>query len=343
MIEYDDFVHDIDYERLYDALDFEPMRQDGDDNDIGQCFDILGLHKNGDRTGKFVFYRESGLVSCYVCGSCTLLSFVEAVFDYDTDQATRWLYQFADDVEQTDESFLNEIDEILKDRKPKKVIPPRFAPQILDRYTSYDEWPEIARVWAENKGVSPKVADDFSLRFGRIRTMTDEKEPWIGEAIVIPHFVGGKLVGWQQRWLSEPRPDGVGKYKSTADIPRYDTLFNYDRCVREDFPIFVVESPSTVLWLATCDIPSVASFGAKITPAQMRLLRRFQQGVVIAPDNDGPGRNFAELIATYLEPFVPVYQCHPVQIKGLNDGCDLGDLAPNISAVSDHIDTMFRR
>jgi hypothetical protein len=342
MIEYEDFVHDIDYERLYDALDFEPLRQDGDDNDIGQCFDLLGLHKNGDRTGKFVFYRESGLVSCYVCGSCTLLSFVESMFDYDEDQATRWLYQFADDVEQTDESFLNEIDDILKDRTPKKVIQPRFAPQILDRYQPYNEWPEIAEVWAENKGVSAEVADKFKLRFGRIRTMTDAKEPWIGEAIIIPHFWRDKLVGWQQRWLSDDRPEGVGKYKSTADIPRYDTLFNYDRACGEDIPIFIVESPSTVLWLASCDVPAVASFGAKITPAQMRLLRRFQQGVVIAPDNDGPGRNFATLISEYLEPFVPVYQCDPVQIKGINDGCDLGDLAPNMDALSRHLDTMFR-
>jgi hypothetical protein len=335
---YDSFVQDIDYDRLYEAIEFEPMRQDSDGNDIGQCPDLFGLHKHGDRTGKFIFYRESGLVSCFVCGATSLLKFTCSYFDWTNEESVRWLAQFADVMEQDDEAFLNEIDDILRERKPTKSTTPRFSEAILDRWTSWSDWPDIAYEWAETKGVDERVATDFSLRYGRVRTMTDSKEPWVGQAIIIPHFWRGKLVGWQQRWLDEERPEGVGKYKSTNDMPRFDTLFNLDRCVRETVPILVVESPGTVLWLHACDLPSVATFGGTVTPDQMKLMRQFQQGVVIAPDNDGPGRKYLKKISEYLEPFVPVYTVAPV--GKFDSGADLGDLAPDVAKVDKHLSTM---
>lgn len=335
---YESFVHDIDYERLYEAIEFDPMRQDSDGNDIGHCFDLFDQHKNGDTTGKFIFYRESGLVSCFVCGATSLRTFISTLYDWPMEDTVRWLAKFSDVMEQDDDSFLTEIDEILRDKQKPKPTMPRFAAQILDRWDTLEKWPEIAIDWVAGKGISPETIEAFSLRFGRIRTMTDAKEPWVGQAIVIPHVWGGKLVGWQQRWLDRERPEGVGKYKSTNDMPRYDTLFNYDRCVHETDPVFVVESPATVLWLHSCDLPAVATFGSKVTPAQMKLLRRFQKGVVVAPDNDIPGRKFLKAISEYLEPFVPVYKVAPV--GRYDGGNDLGDIAPSVTKLDTHLATM---
>src|ERR1700756_355829 len=334
---YDSFVQDIDYDRLYEAIEFDPMRQDSDGNDIGQCFDLFEQHKNGDTTGKFIFYRGSGLVSCFVCGATSLKTFISTLFDWSTEETVRWLSQFADVMEQDDDSFLREIDEILKDKPKKTTTLPQFSAQILDRWDAREKWPKIASEWASQKGIDKQTCDDFLLRYGKIRTMTDAKEPWIGQAIVIPHFWRGKLVGWQQRWLDE-RPPGVGKYKSTNDMPRYDTLFNYDRCIRETVPVFIVESPATVLWLHANDLPAVASFGSKITPAQLKLLRVFQQGVVIAPDNDAPGRKYLKACREYLEPFIPVYAVSPV--GRFDSGNDLGDLAPSRDKLDRHLSTI---
>jgi hypothetical protein len=118
--------------------------------------------------------------------------------------------------------------------------------------------------------------------------------------VIFPHYVGERLVGWQHRWLSDMRPRGWQKYTNTPTSPRHDAVPADGTAKR--ICRWSSSSPcprrSTSLGLGW---PAVATFGATVTPEQLKLLRRFQQGVIIAPDNDKPGVEGLVKMADYLE------------------------------------------
>jgi DNA primase len=77
----------------------------------------------------------------------------------------------------------------------------------------------------------------------------------------------------------------------------------------------------------------VATFGDSVNPSQLRLLRRFQGGVYLWPDNDKAGVKFKKLVGQELLRYVPVYSIPFVPIeKG-----DPGDLAPDTEAVDSYL------
>ncbi len=86
--------------------------------------------------------------------------------------------------------------------------------------------------------------------------------------------------------------------------------------------MIVVESVPTVLFLESMGLPAVATFGSGVKDAQLRMMRWFEDGVIIAPDNDAPGEKFARLTRDYLERFIDVTVLKPVT---LSEGADLGD------------------
>ncbi len=87
----------------------------------------------------------------------------------------------------------------------------------------------------------------------------------------------------------------------------------------------MVESVPTVLYLASLGISAVATFGSSVTDQQIRYLRRFQDGVVIAPDNDDAGIKFAGLLADGLDRYVPIRMALPPE----TETGDLGDYEPD--------------
>jgi DNA primase len=66
----------------------------------------------------------------------------------------------------------------------------------------------------------------------------------------------------------------------------------------------------------------MATFGSHISEEQIRLLRRFDEGVILAPDNDNPGQKWFKSLFEGLSPFIPVYRVGEVE----GEGKDLGDL-----------------
>jgi DNA primase len=131
------------------------------------------------------------------------------------------------------------------------------------------------------------------------------QEVFESTSIVLPHFWQGKLVGWQNRWMGE-RPKWVSKYTNTNDFPKRVTLFGWDQVQDSKQPIVIVESVPTVLYLASLNIPAVATFGATVSKEQMKMLRSCQQGVVLAQDNDTAGCKWRSDLITYLERYIQV-------------------------------------
>jgi DNA primase len=322
---YSEFAHQINLESFYEGIEWIPEWDDGKGNDVGFCPDPWELHKNGDTTGKFAIHRDKRVYNCWVCGGGSLLSLVMALKGLGHDDAIDWLIQFA--TEQTDEQFENEIEEILAIERRENPPLPWFNERVIEPWVH--NVGEIAD-WIQSRGISSEVARKARLGYDPAHKRISRKGEYVGEAVIFPHMWEGRLVGWQERWLEPqpPRPKWIAKYTNTTDLPASITVYNFENVYLSEGPIVVCESVPTVLFLASLGIDAVATFGASVSDAQLRLLRRLHQGLILAPDNDGPGEKFVQQCGEYLERFVNV-KVAP-QVDG--EGSDLGDLVeePNL-------------
>lgn len=324
-IRYQDFVERIDIDAVENELGFEVIREDGRGNDVGHCFDMYGLHKNGDTTGKFALHREKKVYNCFVCGGGSLLSLIMELKDFDDDEATDWLYQFAGEDNRTDDEFIHNFLAKFYDEKPPKPVMPYFNSRVLERFDDETDW-------FEERGISAEVVEEYKLGYSAVHRRSPPRkdkyvteEDYEGPAICLPHFFNKRLVGWQNRWLDDKRPKWVPKYTNTFDFPREETIFNYDLSVNTPGPVFVVESVPTVLFLESLGFAAVATFGSNVNATQLRLLRRYQGGLILAQDNDAAGEKWVTDLSSYLIDYVNV-SCIDTSVLG-KVGADLGDLA----------------
>ncbi|QZE10503.1 DNA primase [Mycobacterium phage ScoobyDoobyDoo] len=116
--------------------------------------------------------------------------------------------------------------------------------------------------------------------------------------ITIPHFWGGRLVGWQKRAVPD-RPGewpgtvpAIPKYKSSPGFPKSETLYRMAEAATADLSAtggfaVVVESPFSVIKAEALGLRGVvATFGAKITDTQVDLLAGFDRLIVWMDDDD---------------------------------------------------------
>lgn len=332
---YSDFASRINIDAFEEAIDFQFIENDGKGNDVGYCPDPWGLHKNGDTTGKFALHRDKRVYNCWVCGGGTLLSLTMALRQIGEDEAIDWLLPFVG--EQSDDKFESEIDLLLADERRRDPILPWFNERVLQPYI--EALPE-QREWLEDRRIPFEVAHAHKLGYDAASKKIHKKGTFEGPGIIFPHFWQDRLVGWQVRWLTDERPPWVQKYNNTRDMPKKYTIYNYESVYFSEDPIIVVESVPTALFLEGLGFSSVATFGAGVTSEQLRLLRKCQQGVILAPDNDSPGTKFRTSVAEYLEKFIPVKITDPVGVEG--SGSDLADVEDSedvITYIRDATDT----
>lgn len=352
---YSEFSERIDMDAFEAAIDFDVLERKGD-NDIGHCPDIWGLHKNGDSTGKFAIHREKRVYNCWVCDGGSILSLVMEKFQWDVDEATEWLRQFAQGDMRTDGEFMDYYFELLEDSDRRVATMPYFNERVLERFDGPVDW-------FHTRGLDDSVIASYNLRFGEsVMKPAPMKETadgpakidddYYGPAAIFPHYWQHRLVGWQHRWmewdpLRHKTPRWLAKYTNTTDFPKSDTLFNLDVAAEGSDPVVVVESVPTVLLLARYDIPAVSYFGGGIKDPQLRLLRKLQQGVILAPDNDPVGKKFVDTATQYLERYIEVKCLPPVKGKA---GLDLGDFVNKkyrkdnqgvYEAIRDHLDLAY--
>lgn len=328
-LHYSDFVSRIDVDAFEAAIGFVPFTTNRG-NDIGHCI-FPENHKHGDTTGKFAIERNERIYNCFVCGGGNLLSLAMEVTNLDVEEATEWLYQFTGTELQSDVAFADDLIAMLEAAEERVKTLPYFNERVLDGFNGSTDY-------FLERGISQHIVEEFNLRFDEeatklapIKTIDGSKikqdQDYVGPASIWPHYWQGRLVGWQYRWHDYPdTPKWLPKWTNTTDFPKSSTLFNYDKALQaKDHPVIVCESLGTVLFLASYDIPAVAYFGSKPTDEQKRLLRRFNQGVVLAPDNDSNMAGDKILgVIDYLERYIPVWVADKVEGQ---DGADLGDYA----------------
>ena len=348
-LEYKDFADSIDIDAFEEAIGFEPLdHRKGED--IGYCPDLWGSHKHGDTTGKFAINRDKCVYHCWVCGGGTLLSLAMEYTKMDEESATEWLHQFARGDTRSDEDFLQDflnLVERVEEKRAERM--PYFNAHVLEQFKAQGEGHIFLKNWCSGRGISYEVMVTHSLGYSSYHKKTaplrsGEKidGDYYGPCIVFPHFWDGRLVGGQHRWLNlgVDTPKWLPKYTNTSDFPKSNTVYNFDRAIKHpDDRVVVVESVPTVLFLESMGITAVATFGSSVMESQLRLLRRFHGGVIIAPDNDSPGEKFAIGARDYLERYVDVRVLLPVD---LGEGADLGDYIKTDDPVGnlyDHLET----
>lgn len=332
-LRYEDFADRINVDAFEEAIGFSP-EYERNGNDVGYCL-WPENHANGDTTGKFAIHREDKVYNCYVCGGGSLLSLAMETQDMDVEDAVHWLYQFCEEDMRSDSEFVDEFLSAFEDVQERISSLPYFNARVLERF----EKEPVPDWYLEERGILPEVAAEAGLLYSSAIERRSppngkfaEADDYVGPGLIFSHYWKGRLVGWQTRWLEEDRPEWIPKYTNTTEFPKETTIYGYDQAMYATGPVVVVESPPSSLFVRSCGYPCVATFGSNVNPAQMRLLRRFSNGVILAPDHDiprdpnakGAGYKWRDSLTEYLKRYVEVWHLPPA---GEKPGADIGDIA----------------
>ena len=316
----------LDIPEVLDNLGIRVTRVDGHEH-FASC--PLSSHTGEDRNPSFSVNEDKMLYSCFACsGGGVLPNLVMDIENLSWDEALEWLSEYSDEITDEPDAFARQLEKALFREETKEAPKPLpwFGPKVIA------PWIQEETDWFADRGISQSTRELLSMGFDpnherRTRSLT---EPYIGPAIIVPHFFNGSLCGWQERWLDEDRPKWIGKYTNTHDFPKKYTLYNYDAAKEHD-SVIVVEGTMTVARLVQLGYNAVATFGATVSNEQWKMLSAFRN-VFLSFDNDDAGYIAMETGVMQLMDLTSVWVIDPPQDK---KGADLGDVSDN--DIGDHI------
>jgi DNA primase len=155
-----------------------------------------------------------------------------------------------------------------------------YAPQ---EFVQYDELlikrlnnqaiesPRATRYF-NSRGITNESISKFSLGYSEKQDM-----------VTVPvHSPNGMTLGFVGRSIE-------GKeFKNTPGLPKGKTLFNLNR-IKTSSTVYVVESSFDAIRLDQVGFPAVATLGANVSIAQVRLLEKYFNNIVLIADNDEAG------------------------------------------------------
>jgi hypothetical protein len=137
-----------------------------------------------------------------------------------------------------------------------------------------------AKVYLRSRGYDP---DWLSREFHVGYCSSSYEFPVAEKRIIVPVLRGGRLMGWQARYVGDP-PDDVPKYYTMPGMRKKEFLYNHDSAAR--FPFVVVTEGVTDVW--SFGPEAVALLGKKISGEQTRLIASTWDTVVVMLDGDAP-------------------------------------------------------
>lgn len=132
------------------------------------------------------------------------------------------------------------------------------------------------------------------------------------DMVTVPvHSPDGMPVGFVGRSIE-------GKeFKNTPGLPKAKTLFNLNRVKTAD-KVYVVESSFDAIRLDQVGFPAVATLGANVSNAQIELLQKYFNNILVIADNDEAGGNMKNKIIEKLGSRVSVIKLEK-QYKDIGD------------------------
>jgi DNA primase len=184
---------------------------------------------------------------------------------------------------------------------------------VQPTYVQYDQ--VLIKRLSQQAIESPRAMRYYS---GRQITEDSVKKFALGysekqDMVTIPvHSPDGIEVGFVGRSVE-------GKeFKNTPGLPKAKVLFNLHR-VKASSKVYVVESSFDAIRLDQCGFPAVATLGANVSNAQIELLQKYFNDILVIADNDEAGGNMKDRIVEKLGSRVSVIQLN-------NKYKDIGDM-----------------
>jgi len=298
-------------------------------------------HAHGDSTPSARCNIEKKLYTCFSYWGGDLFHLIQKLEGKETfDAVVPVVGEFLDETVSTDD-FIAELQRIFAATK---------GGAYSAKLPSYNE--RILAPWAF---IHPYLAERGIDRdtASRLHIGWDERT----NRITIPHFWQGHLVGWQARAIPD-RPGlwpgteggGVPKYKSNPGFPKSETLYGFDEAKQraaEAGRVVVVESPFSVIKSVALDVAGygvVATFGAKVSAAQIDLLKEFRQ-VYVWMDNDShssAGRLAEQKIVKALYQFTQVRVVTSDLDRDLGDCCTAQEVDRKLSTTEPAVYALMR-
>lgn len=276
---------------------------------------VPGAHANGDKNpSASINYRKLAF-RCLGCGSRGgLLWWMATCRGEDAESVRSWLSSTTGTGGHVMElaRLLEVLDAITAPAAPPPAIP-AFAATTLDPWTRWPiHHPYLTDPEPDGRACRPETLDHFQIGYAPEYFMG--RDVPTQERIVIPLFWRGELVGWQARRLA---PWDEPKYKNSVDFPGERVVYNHHGFLGA----VVVESPLSVLRHHHHVPIMLSTFGAGVSPNQIRLLHRYSK-IILWFDNDKAGWEATEQVGSELLDFCDVWA---VQSPWDADPADLPD------------------
>lgn len=248
---------------------------------------------NNNRTPAGEIDKSSGFFYCFSCNKVAdLVEFVMHMSSRTYFESVRFIKG-----KEQEGNLEKDIDRALY-TKPEFV---QFDELVLKRLNNNLLSSDRAKDYFRYRKIEPQSYSKFALGYSEKQDM-----------VTVPvHTPDGMAIGFVGRSIE-------GKeFKNTPGLPKSKTLFNIHR-VKTSTRVYVVESSFDVIRLDQVGLPAVATLGATVSNAQIDLLQKYFNDIIVIADNDEAGSNMKQRIIERLGSRVSVLQLNK-QYKDIGD------------------------
>jgi DNA primase len=238
------------------------------ESEVGDDLIVYCPYHNNHRTPAGEVSKERGVFYCFSCNTAAPLErLVMKVTGRTFFEAMRLIKS-----KEVDSSIVDQVSKAF-DKKPDFVM---FDELLVARLNQAANNSDRAQKYLRYRDIAQSI-NTHSLGYSESQDMVT----------VLVHSPDGMLLGFVARSIE-------GKeFKNSPGLPKSKTLFNIHRVKSKPF-VFVVESSFDALRLSQQGIPAVATLGAGVSKAQIKLLDQYFNSVYAIPDADAAGAEMVE-------------------------------------------------
>lgn len=240
--------------------------------EVDSDYIIYCPYHNNNRTPAGEISKHAGTFFCFSCQtSRSLIEFVMHVSGRTYFEAIRFIKDKEKNID-----IEKQVSKTLY-QKPDYV---EYDINVINRLGHQALESDRAVSYFASRKINKDAMSKFNLGYSEKQDM-----------ITVPiHSPDGLTLGFVARTIE-------GKeFKNTPNLPKSKTLFNLHRVKHSD-TVYVVESSFDAIRLDQLDFPAVATLGANVSKAQIELLKKYFNQVIIITDNDEAGDRMYDRIA----------------------------------------------
>jgi DNA primase len=232
--------------------------------EYGTDYIVFCPYHNNNRTPAGEVSKDHGTFFCFGCQTTkSLIEFIMHTSNRTYFESIRYIKS-----KEQETSIEDSVNKALVE-KPEFV---QYDELLIKRLTNQAlESPRAVRYF-EGRSITKESINKFNLGYS-------EKQ----DSVTIPvHSPDGMCIGFVARTIE-------GKeFKNTPGLPKGKVLFNLHR-IKASSTVYVVESSFDAIRLDQVGFPAVATLGANVSAAQIKLLEKYFNNVVLIADNDDAG------------------------------------------------------